>query len=157
MKTKMKDTSAYVSELDREQILNDMEEEDDDFDVTTKETSKAIRCSSIDNFQGEESDIIVVSLVRSNKNGIIGFLKEEQRVNVLLSRARIGLYIVGNSTTLQKSKKGAWTPILDKLKNDGALLQGFPVLCQLHPKDAAVQIFDPAKFRELCPNGKSPS
>lgn len=155
MRTRMKDTSAYVSELDRQEILDGVEE-GGDIDLSSTEERKAIRCSSIDNFQGEESDIIVVSLVRSNANGIIGFLAEEQRVNVLLSRAKIGLYIVGNSTTLKRSAKGAhvWNPIIDTLKKDGALLAGFPTICQLHPKDAVVKITDHKRFRELCPNGK---
>lgn len=154
MRDKMKDTSAYVSELDRQEILDGIDEEDVEFPCTAQR--KAIRCSSIDNFQGEECDIIVVSLVRSNATGNIGFLKEEQRVNVLLSRAKIGLYLVGNGSTLERSTKGAhvWNPIMESLKKDKAFLEGFPTVCQLHPEDAAVNISDYKKFRELCPNGK---
>lgn len=60
----------------------------------------AVRVSTIDNFQGEEARIIIVSLTRSNCNGKIGFLNEPQRVNVLLSRARDGLILVGNPNCL---------------------------------------------------------
>lgn len=56
----------------------------------------AVRVSTVDNFQGEEARIIIVSLVRSNAAGKIGFLYEPQRVNVLLSRARDALILVGN-------------------------------------------------------------
>lgn len=52
--------------------------------------------STVDNFQGEEARIIIASLVRSNAAGKIGFLYEPQRVNVLLSRARDALILVGN-------------------------------------------------------------
>lgn len=56
----------------------------------------AVRASTIDNFQGEEARIVIVSLTRSTTRGKIGFLNEPQRVNVLLSRARDGLILVGN-------------------------------------------------------------
>ena len=60
----------------------------------------AVRASTIDNFQGEEARIVIVSLVRSTAHGKIGFLNEAQRVNVLLSRARDGLILVGNPKCL---------------------------------------------------------
>ena len=85
---KLGNVSAYISELDQMDLLQE-EEEIDESDINACEESKSIRCASIDNFQGEESDIVVVSLVRSNKRGAIGFMKEEQRVNVLLSRAKV--------------------------------------------------------------------
>jgi superfamily I DNA and/or RNA helicase len=50
--------------------------------------------------QGEESDVVIASLVRSNDSGSVGFLKEPERINVLLSRARHGLVLIGNSNTL---------------------------------------------------------
>lgn len=59
-----------------------------------------VRASTIDNFQGEEARIVVVSLTRSTTRGRIGFLNEPQRVNVLLSRARDGLILVGNPNCL---------------------------------------------------------
>lgn len=87
---KLGDVSAYISELDQMDLLREGGEEELDEDETTvHDDSRSIRCASIDNFQGEESDVVVASLVRSNKRGAIGFLKEEQRVNVLLSRAKV--------------------------------------------------------------------
>lgn len=55
-----------------------------------------VRVTPIDNYQGEENDIIILSLVRSNEEGIVGFLKTDNRVCVALSRARNGLYVFGN-------------------------------------------------------------
>ena len=57
--------------------------------------------------QGQENDIILVSLVRSNKEGVIGYLASMDRLCVAISRARCGLYLFGNHAHLsQKSKKG---------------------------------------------------
>lgn len=61
-----------------------------------EEKRQAVRVSTVDNFQGEEARIILASLVRSNTAGKIGFLYEPERVNVLLSRARDALILVGN-------------------------------------------------------------
>ena len=52
--------------------------------------------ATVDNFQGEENDIIVASLVRSNPAGNIGFLWEPERVNVLFSRAKFSMIAIGN-------------------------------------------------------------
>jgi superfamily I DNA and/or RNA helicase len=54
----------------------------------------------VDNYQGEENDIILLSLVRSNDDGTIGFLREDNRVCVAMSRAKKGLYVIGNFTML---------------------------------------------------------
>ncbi|MBD2248377.1 serine/threonine-protein kinase [Nostoc sp. FACHB-888] len=55
-----------------------------------------IECNTVDAFQGREADIVVYSVTRSNKDGKIGFLKDEARLNVALSRGRVGLLIVGD-------------------------------------------------------------
>ena len=61
-------------------------------DGSGTQSNHKIRIATVDNFQGEESDIIIVSLVRSNsKDGRIGFLASAERVNVMLSRAREGM------------------------------------------------------------------
>ncbi|RDW78563.1 putative NF-X1 finger and helicase domain protein [Aspergillus mulundensis] len=60
---------------------------------------EALRVSTVDNFQGEEAKIVVISLVRSNPQNRCGFLSTPNRINVLLSRAQHGLYILGNSET----------------------------------------------------------
>lgn len=61
---------------------------------------KDVRIAVLDNYQGEECDIILLSLVRSNTENSIGFLKNENRVCVALSRARNGFYIMGNMEML---------------------------------------------------------
>ena len=58
--------------------------------------SLKVECNTIDAFQGREADIVIYSVTRSNKNKKIGFLKDEARLNVALSRGRLGLVIVGD-------------------------------------------------------------
>ena len=64
-----------------------------------------VRISSVDNYQGEECDIILLSLVRSNKKFEIGFLKTFNRVCVAFSRARYGFYIIGNLECIIKGEE----------------------------------------------------
>jgi hypothetical protein len=75
--------------------------------------------------QGEEADVVVASLVRSNSKGTVGFLREPERINVLLSRARDGLILIGNSTTLRNASSAAarkhWSVVLDQLEASGSL------------------------------------
>lgn len=59
-----------------------------------------IDINSVDAFQGQERDVILISLVRSNSTGEIGFLKEYRRTNVAMTRARFKLIIVGDSATV---------------------------------------------------------
>jgi superfamily I DNA and/or RNA helicase len=60
----------------------------------------AMRVSTIDSFQGQEKTVILLSLVRSNDNGIIGFLKDYRRMNVAITRAKEKLFVVGDSATI---------------------------------------------------------
>lgn len=61
---------------------------------------KLISVNTVDGFQGQERDIIMISLVRSNDSGQIGFLRENRRMNVAMTRARQKLIIVGSVATL---------------------------------------------------------
>ena len=61
---------------------------------------KQLRVSTIDSFQGQEKEIIIVSLVRSNDDGDIGFLKDYRRMNVAITRAKEQLFVIGDSATI---------------------------------------------------------
>lgn len=62
--------------------------------------SHAISINTIDSFQGQERDLVYISMVRSNSEGDIGFLSDIRRMNVAMTRARKKLVIVGDSATL---------------------------------------------------------
>ena len=61
---------------------------------------KQLRISTIDSFQGQEKEAIVLSLVRSNDEGEIGFLKDYRRMNVAMTRAKEQLFVIGDSATV---------------------------------------------------------
>ncbi|KAK3897515.1 helicase required for RNAi-mediated heterochromatin assembly 1, partial [Staphylotrichum tortipilum] len=113
-----------------------------------------LRISTIDNYQGEESDIVIASLTRSNDSGDIGFMAAPERLNVLMTRARNGIVLIGNMETFMKSKKGksTWHPFFDLLKAKGHLYDGLPVHCGKHP-DRTALLKEPVDFDKSSPDG----
>lgn len=93
--------------------------------------------TSVDNYQGQECDIICLSLVRNNAQGAIGFLNTSNRICVALSRARIGLYIMGNASLLNASGNPVWKFVLAKLTEAGRIGSRLKLNCQLHPSKSA--------------------
>lgn len=65
---------------------------------------RQISVGTVDGFQGQERDVIVVSMVRSNDDGSIGFLRDLRRMNVAMTRARMKLIVVGNAETLGRHR-----------------------------------------------------
>ena len=63
-----------------------------------------ISINTIDGFQGQERDVIYISLVRSNARHEIGFLQDYRRMNVAMTRARMVLVVVGDSATIGQNK-----------------------------------------------------
>jgi len=63
---------------------------------------RAISVNTVDGFQGQERDVIVISLVRSNDEGQIGFLRDLRRMNVAITRARMKLIILGDRETMTR-------------------------------------------------------
>jgi superfamily I DNA and/or RNA helicase len=68
--------------------------------LAKEQLPSAMRISTIDSFQGQEYHTVIVSLVRSNDEGQIGFLNDTRRMNVALTRAKEQLYVIGDSATL---------------------------------------------------------
>ncbi|KAK4316795.1 hypothetical protein Pmani_012053 [Petrolisthes manimaculis] len=91
-----------------------------------------VRISVVDNFQGEENDIILLSLVRSNVEGIVGFLSTENRICVALSRAKHGLYVTGN-IKLMSEKSVLWKKIEDDLSSRNCIGNSLTLQCSNHP------------------------
>lgn len=65
---------------------------------------RQIAVNSVDGFQGQERDVIIISMVRDNEKGTIGFLRDLRRMNVAITRARMKLIILGNAETLSQHK-----------------------------------------------------
>ncbi|KAI7748568.1 hypothetical protein M8C21_000107, partial [Ambrosia artemisiifolia] len=76
----------------------------------------SVKVKTVDGFQGGEEDIIILSTVRSNSHGYVGFLSSPQRTNVALTRARHCLWILGNERTLTKSEY-VWNEIVCDARN----------------------------------------
>ena len=103
-----------------------------------KRKFEGVKVCAVDNFQGEENDIILLSLVRSNSEGRIGFLGESNRICVALSRARKGLYCIGNFNLL-KSQSKLWKEICDDLKAKGAIAESLQLVCKNHNNVTSVR------------------
>ncbi|KAL6642769.1 hypothetical protein ACP70R_020950 [Stipagrostis hirtigluma subsp. patula] len=84
----------------------------------------SVTVKSIDGFQGGEEDIILISTVRSNKDGKVGFMSDAGRINVALTRAKYCLWILGNGTTLLASNS-IWAEIVRDSKRRGCFFDAF--------------------------------
>ncbi|THH18626.1 hypothetical protein EW146_g2397 [Bondarzewia mesenterica] len=147
---------------DNDPILNDL----DSYDLVragllsasaAKISKRPIHLATIDNYQGEESDIVIVSLTRSNSNNDIGFMSSPERLTVLLSRARNAFIMVGNAQTFMHARKGneIWIKLFDLLGNNGHIYDGLPVRCERHT-DRIALLKSPDDFDKECPDGGCP-
>ncbi|PHI19708.1 AAA family ATPase [Lewinellaceae bacterium SD302] len=98
----------------REQVLRaqDIIEEDE------KIKALDITVNTIDGFQGQERELVYISLVRSNEKGEIGFLKDYRRMNVALTRARKQLVVIGDSATIATDK--FYAGFIDYVEKEGS-------------------------------------
>ncbi|CAG0917244.1 unnamed protein product [Notodromas monacha] len=104
-----------------------------------------VRITSVDNYRGEETDIILLSFVRSNLAGNVGFSKTDNHIiNVAMSRARKGLFMVGNMDALS-SESELWRKMKHVLENENQIGRALPLRCQNHP-DQIVSVFRPEEF-----------
>lgn len=70
----------------------------------TPEEFASLEIGTIDALQGREKDVVIISLVRSNEQGEVGFLSESRRLNVAMTRAKRQLVVIGDSDTISKAK-----------------------------------------------------
>ena len=88
-----------------------------------------VRITPIDSYQGEENDIILLSLVRSEKPG---FVKDENRICVAMSRAKHGLYVIGNFSKLFKHRSKLWRSIIRDMETQGKFGKSLALVCKGH-------------------------
>ncbi|KAL2830319.1 hypothetical protein BDW59DRAFT_178029 [Aspergillus cavernicola] len=111
---------------------------------------QTLRVATVDNFQGEEAKVVVISLVRSNSQGRCGFLRTPNRINVLLSRAKHGMYIIGNSATSRGVEM--WGKVLDILETDSNIGPSLDLSCPRHP-ETPIAVSEPEHFVQFSPEG----
>ncbi|CAG8022577.1 unnamed protein product [Penicillium salamii] len=111
---------------------------------------QTLRLATVDNFQGEEAKVIVVSLVRSNLKRKVGFLRTENRINVLLSRAQHGMYLIGNTDTYVNVPM--WADVHSKLASASAVGTELALCCPRHP-ETAILCSEPHDFERKSPEG----
>ena len=116
--------------------------------------------STIDAFQGDQNDVIIVSLVRCNAQGNIGFLAEKSRRCVAQSRARCAMIMIGSAATLEHPQNSPWRSLLKGLRSRGLVsdsLAVFPLLrnMELSSSRGAVQVPDADALEQLLEDSKS--
>ncbi|CAL1546920.1 unnamed protein product [Lymnaea stagnalis] len=124
-------------------IRNEMEPEESVFEF--------VRVTSIDNYQGEENDIILLSLVRSNTENKVGFLKTDNRVCVALSRAKRGMFVIGNLNLLASNSK-LWTNLLMTARDYRVTGLHMKLICVNHPHHITY-VANPEDFQREVPEG----
>jgi len=87
-----------------------------------QEQAKLLEIASVDNFQGREKEVIIFSAVRCNTFGSVGFLKDWRRLNVMVTRARRALVVIGNAMTL--CKDDYWKKWLETTEKQGGCRKG---------------------------------
>ncbi|CAG7854327.1 NFX1-type zinc finger-containing protein 1 [Serendipita indica DSM 11827] len=109
---------------------------------------------TVDNFQGEEADVVILNTVRNfgpDKLGSIGFLKSPNRANVALTRARHGLYVMGNGDLLA-SNPGLWNQVVQYFRDQDCYGTGLPIACHNHPHDVRL-VENAMQLRQISPDG----
>ncbi|KAM0417324.1 hypothetical protein ACHAPT_012640 [Fusarium lateritium] len=147
-----KDFEICLSDRDQERLAQEGFEDESGATKTIekKQLLQTIRLATVDNFQGEEAKVIVVSLVRSNQQRKVGFLRTENRINVLLSRAQHGMYLIGNSETYLNVPM--WAEVHNQLSQAGAVGTEIELRCPRHP-DTTLVCAEPEDFAIKCPEG----
>ncbi|MDN5200659.1 AAA domain-containing protein [Fulvivirgaceae bacterium BMA10] len=95
-------------------------------DVLTENLRAKVNINTVDSFQGQERDIIYISLVRSNDKGEIGFLSDTRRMNVAITRARKKLVVIGDSATI--GRHPFYEKFLDYIHEIGAYKSAFELM-----------------------------
>uniref|UniRef100_A0A7S4W6P6 DNA2/NAM7 helicase-like C-terminal domain-containing protein n=1 Tax=Ditylum brightwellii TaxID=49249 RepID=A0A7S4W6P6_9STRA len=78
------------------------------------------RIGTVDSYQGQEQDYVILSATRSNANGSLGFLFDPRRLNVAITRSKQGLIIVGDGRSLSHSRH--WRALFEFCKDRGCVL-----------------------------------
>ncbi|CAG8485643.1 8192_t:CDS:10 [Ambispora leptoticha] len=151
-----------IEDLDDEENGNENDEDNKKFTkmntyAAKRSLQQQVILRTVDNFQGEEAKIVIVSLVRNSANvkdvkqANIGFVKSKNRTNVLLSRAKHGMFLLGDAE-LFHLKSPMWKEVIEILRQRNQVGKEFPVVCEQHP-NYKNYISEPEGFGEVSPDG----
>ncbi|KAJ6126000.1 hypothetical protein N7471_010493 [Penicillium samsonianum] len=133
-----------------EKVEDENPESNGDKAIEKKTLLQTLRLATVDNFQGEEAKVIIVSLVRSNSKRKVGFLRTENRINVLLSRAQHGMYLIGNAETYLNVPM--WADVHSQLSRANAVGTELALCCPRH-SDTSILCSEPHDFDRKSPEG----
>jgi hypothetical protein len=126
------------------------EDTEDQKPMRKRPLSSAVRLATVDNFQGEEAKVVIISLVRSNPRHKLGFLRTSNRINVLLTRAKHGMYLIGDVNTYRQVPM--WDDVYHKLSGAATVGTKLELCCPRHP-DAIILCSKPGHFNIMSPAG----
>ena len=119
--------------------------------MAKKSRENRIKVSTVDKFQGEESEIIILSIVRGNKENYIGHCCVDNRVCVAFSRARSGFFVIGNEVCFRiaskKTKSGLWDRILDRFNELNCIGKSLELYCKKH--GSCLNVADWKDFKKI--------
>ena len=145
--------SVWLSDTDRENLIGQGLLPADDFGTGVKteiDMINLLRISTIESFQGEEAKVVILSTVRSNENGLAGFMALENRINVAFSRARDGFYVIGNASLYRSVEM--FQTIIEVFARKGTLGNSFKTCCTKHTEHLN-HVYEPEQFLHIprCP------
>ncbi|KEP50888.1 NFX1-type zinc finger protein [Rhizoctonia solani 123E] len=167
IRQKLRDVvTTIIDERDAELLVQHGIEDEETTTVQEVKVSKHVLIRTLDNFQGEEGEIIILSLVRNSgtpfdghksslqytgERSPIGFLRSPNRTNVGLSRAKHGMYIFGNAPELARGS-AMWATVLQELHEAGNIGTALPISCQRHP-EYVEWVGQPGRLPIVSPDG----
>ena len=112
----------------------------------THDIMNILKISSVDGFQGKEKDFIIVSNVRSNDHGEIGFLKDFRRLNVSITRAKYGMIIIGNINCLSRNSL-IWDLFINYYNKNGLIFE--PMIKKISKKNKDIIEYDINNLKKI--------
>jgi RecA/RadA recombinase len=89
---------------------------------------RPVKIDTVDSFEGREEDMVVISLVRSNERGRIGFLRVPNRLNVAISRAKHLVACIGDSATLRAGEESMYGELVEAARSTGGWLSALDIV-----------------------------
>ena len=99
-------------------------------ELSNSRETEEVRVGTVDSFQGQETDVVIFSSVRSNLMKELGFLRDSRRLNVAITRARRALILVGDKTVLRTCRH--WSALLDSCERRGCLISAHELSDETH-------------------------